>query len=364
MFDFFLSPFSEDIGIDLGTANTHVYVRGKGIVVREASVVAIHKKTGAVLAVGKEAKKMVGKTPENIMAIRPLREGVISDFEIAEKMLRLFIRRVHESPSRFPRIFHPRIVVGIPSGITEVERRAVRDAAQQSGAREVYLVEEPMAAALGSGLPITAPEGSLIVDIGGGTTEIAVISLGGIVVGKNLRVAGDKMTEAIAQYAREKYNLLLGEQTAEKVKIEVGNAILTGPTRAKHGSNLKTKHESGSEETLPLGVMRGRDLKTGLPKAVVLSPDEAKEALSGSLARIVDAVKGIIEATPPELLSDVLERGVTLAGGGALLRGIDQLLAKEAEVPVRVASDPMTCVVRGCGKALEDRNLLERIRVR
>jgi len=354
-----LSPFSEDIGIDLGTANTHVYVRGKGIVVREASVVAVHRKTGAVLAAGKEAKKMVGKAPENIRVVRPLREGVISDFEIAEKMLSLFIGRVRRTPSRFSRIFRPRMVVGIPSGITEVERRAVRDAALQSGAREAYLIEEPMAAALGAGLPISASEGSLIVDIGGGTTEIAVISLGGIVVGKNLRVAGDKMTESIAQYAREKYNLLLGEQTAEKVKIEVGNACEENAKRKTQNAKLKA-----SEGKTPLGVMRGRDLKTGLPKSVILSPEEAREALRGPLMRIIDAVKDVVEATPPELLSDVLARGVALAGGGSLLRGADQLLAKETGVPVKVASDPMTSVVRGCGKVLDDRNLLERVRVR
>lgn len=365
MFNFLLSPFSEDIGIDLGTANTLVYVRGKGILVREASVVALHKKTGAVLAVGEEAKKMVGKTPGNIVAVRPLREGVISDFEVAEKMLRLFIGKVHGLPSRFPMISRPRVVVGIPSGITEVERRAVRDAALHSGAREVFLIEEPLAVALGAGLPLLAPEGSLVVDIGGGTTEIAIISLGGIVVGKSLRVAGDKMTEAISEYARQNYNLLLGEQTAEKVKIEVGNAYgekrKTQPFDEAQGRSAKRKSGNLEEEKVEKGIMRGRDLKTGLPKAVVLSPEEAREALRGPLVGIVNAVKDIIEATPPELLSDVLERGVTLAGGGALLRGVDRLLAEEAKVPVKIAKDPMTCVARGCGKALEDPQLLERI---
>jgi len=348
------SSLSEDIGIDLGTANTHVYVKGKGIVIREASVVAMHRKTGAILAVGEEAKRMVGKTPENILAVRPLREGVISDFEAAEKLLRFFIERVRSSPSRLPLFFRPRVVVGVPSGITEVERRAVRNAAQQSGAREVFLIEEPLAAALGANLPISAPEGSLIVDIGGGTTEIAVISLGGIVVGKSLRVAGDKMTEAIIDYARSRYNLLLGEQTAERVKMEVGNA---------HCGRGLSPVDAGNGTRKP-GMMRGRDLETGLPRSVVLSPEEAREALKTPLTMIANAVKDIIEATPPELLSDVLERGVVLAGGGALLRNMDLFLAEAAEVPVHLAPDPMTCVVRGCGKTLDDLELLSRVRIK
>lgn len=348
MFDSLLASFSSEIGIDLGTANTLVMVRGKGIVIREASVVAIHRKTGAVLAVGSEAKRMVGKTPANILAVRPLREGVISDFEVAEKMLRLFIRRVHKVPSRFPRIFRPRVVTGIPSVITEVERRAVKNVTLRAGAREVFLIEEPLAAAVGAGLSICEPEGSLIVDIGGGTTELAVISLGGIVVGSSLRVAGDRMNEAIVEYAREQRNLLLGEQTAERLKIEVGSAI--------------PNWDRGSDEIE--GAMRGRDLATGLPKSLAVSSSEIREALAEPLSVIVNAVEDIIGATPPELLSDVLEKGMTLVGGGSLLRGMGKLLANKVGVPVRVVEDPMSCVVRGCGKTLEDRSLLERVRVK
>jgi len=351
MFDFLTSPFSEDIGIDLGTANVLVYVKGKGILVREPSVVALHKNSNTVLAVGKKAKKMVGKTPENILAVRPLREGVISDFEVAEEMLRFFIRRVYETPSRLPRIFRPRMVVGIPSGITEVERKAVRDAALQSGAREVFLLEEPMAAAVGAKLPVQEPEGSLIVDIGGGTTEMAIISLGGIVVGRSLRMAGDKLTQAIIEYVRNKHHLLLGEQTAERVKLSIGNAFFDD------GEN-QIDWEDGK------GMVRGRDLKTGLPKKIELSPFEIREALKPRLKNIINAVKDVVEATPPELLSDVLEGGITLVGGGALLRGLDQYLACEVDVPVNSVNDPMSCVVRGCGKALEDRELLELIRVK
>lgn len=357
MLESLFSSFSEDIGIDLGTANTLVYVRGRGITVREASVVALHRKTKALLAVGEEARRMVGKTPENILAVRPLREGVISDFEVAERMLQFFIVKARTKPSRFLGIFRPRIIIGVPSGITEVERRAVRDAALHLGAREVFLIEEPLAAAIGAGLPVSSPEGSLVVDIGGGTTEVAVISLGGIVVGKSLRVAGDEMTEAISEYARRKFNLLLGDQTAEKVKFEVGNAFEGLLESAAGPSELVSDGER-------VGLMRGRDLKTGLPKAVTLSEGGAREALQGPLGVIVSAVKDVIEATPPELLSDVLKRGAVLTGGGSLLRGIDRLLASAAGLPVLVADDPMTCVVRGCGELLEKPNLLERVRLR
>ncbi|MEA2020755.1 MAG: rod shape-determining protein [Patescibacteria group bacterium] len=349
MFDFLTSPFSEDIGIDLGTANVLVYLKGKGILVREPSVVAIHDKTGAVLAVGEKAKRMVGKTPQSISAVRPLREGVISDFDVAEKMLRLFIKRVYETPSKLPRIFRPRVVIGIPSGITEVERKAVRDAALQSGARKVFLVEEPMAAAIGAGLPIRDPEGSLIVDVGGGTTEIAIISLGGVVVGKSLRAGGDKLTSAIREYVRAKYQLLLGEQTAERLKIEVGGAI--------------PAEELEVEEPLVTN-MRGRHLKTGLPSQLEFSAQDAWEALKPSLSAICNAIKDLVEATPPELLSDVLEDGITLVGGGSLLRGFDVYLSREVGAPVHTVKDPMSCVVRGCGKLLEDPELLEMVHVK
>jgi len=342
MFDFLLTPFFSEVGIDLGTANTLVYVRGKGVLIREPK---------AVLAVGEDAKRMVGKAPGSILPISPLKEGVISDFEVTEKMLRFFIRKVHEVPSRLPRILRSRVVVGIPSGITEVERRAVRDAVLRAGAREAILIEEPLAAAIGAGLPVEEPEGSLVVDIGGGTTEIAVISLGGVVIGKSLRVAGGKMSEAIAAYARERYNLLLGEQTAEKVKIAVGNAY---PERDQSGE----QQNRSAQGTL----MRGRDLVSGLPKSIELTPDAAREALQPPILAIIAGVQDVIEATPPELLSDVLEGGLTLVGGGSLLRGMDRLLAEEIGVPVKLVDDPMACVVRGCGKSLEDRRLLERVR--
>jgi rod shape-determining protein MreB len=339
--------FSHDIGIDLGTANTIVLVRGKGIVIREPSVVAIHKKSKDILAVGAAAKEMVGKTPANILAVRPLREGVISDFETTEKMLHFFIGKVHESPSRLPKLPRPRVVIGIPSGVTEVERRAVSDAALSAGAREVHLIEEPMAAAIGAGMPINEPQGSLIVDIGGGTTEIAVISLGGIVVGKSLRVAGDSMDQNIIDFARRKFNLLLGERSAEEIKIKLGSAF---------------PFENPEEETRE-AALRGRALSTGLPKEIPALRPDIREAISPSINQIARAVKDAIEETPPELLSDVMKNGITLAGGGALLPGLDQLLSQECEVPVRRAKDPITCVVRGTGIALEELELLRRVEV-
>ncbi len=348
MFEFFTSPFSEDMGIDLGTANVLLYLRGKGILIREPSVVALHEKTGTVLAVGEKAKRMVGKTPQTINAVRPLREGVISDFEVAQKMLHLFIRRVYETPSRLPRIFRPRVVIGIPSGITEVERKAVRDAAVQAGAGKVFLVEEPMAAAIGAGLPVRDPEGSLIVDIGGGTTEIAIISLGGVVVGRSLRVAGDKFTQAVIEYVRRKHHLLIGDQTAEAVKINVGTACV----------------EESSEGNLKSYTARGRDLKSGLPRELEISAPEMKAALRMPLNSIASAVKDVVEATPPELLSDVLGGGITLVGGGSLLHGIDKFISEQVEVPVRSIEDPMSCVVRGCGLLLEDDELLKIIHVK
>ena len=324
--------FSKDIGIDLGTANTLVYVRGRGVVINEPSVVAINQKTGQVLAIGEEARKMVGRTPAHIVATRPLQDGVISDFEVTEQMLKYFIHKVHKgSIFLFPR---PRVVIGIPSGVTEVEKKAVEDAARNAGAREVYLIEEPIAAAIGARLPVQDAVGSMIVDIGGGTTEIAVISLGGMVTSRSIRVAGDKMNEDIINFAREERNLLLGERTAEEIKIEIGSCM-----------ELEEAMES---------VMRGRDLITGLPKEIIIYDKEVRDALAGSVRFLVSAVKETIEETPPELLADIMRNGIVLAGGGGLLRGFDELLAQETKVPVKLAEDPLTAVVRGTGVILEN----------
>jgi len=345
MLDRLWGLFSHDIGIDLGTANTMVLVRGRGIVIREPSVVAIHQKTRDILAIGAEAKRMVGKTPANILAVRPLREGVISDFDITEQMLRFFINKVHQTSSRLPKIPRPRVVIGIPSGVTEVERRAVSDAARNAGAREVHLLEEPVAAAIGAGLPIEEPEGSMIVDIGGGTTEIAVISLGGIVVGKSIRVAGDAMDQNIIDYARKNFNLLLGERTAERIKIKIGSAFPLEELEPQSAS------------------LRGRDLAGGLPREIPVSAEEIREALTPSVSYIVRTIKDAVEETPPELLADVMKSGIVLAGGASQLRGIDRLIATETEIPTVVAADPMTCVVRGAGKVLEELDLLKRVEV-
>lgn len=340
-----LGAFSHDIGIDLGTANTLVYVKGKGILIREPSVVTIHKKTKEVLAVGAEAKRMLGKTPQTIQAIRPLRDGVISDFYVAEKMIEYFIKAVHDIPSKFPKIPRPRVVLGVPSGITSVERKAVVDATRNAGARSAYLIEEPMAAAIGSGLPVQEPRGTMIVDMGGGTSEIAVISLGGIVINKSLRIAGDEMDQAIVNFAKEKYNLLLGERTAEEIKFTIGSA---------------TEFE-GEEEVE--AKFRGRDLRSGLPKTITVSAKDIREALKAPIDSIVNAVKDAIEETPPELVPDILKHGITLAGGTSQLRNFDKLLEEETKVPVKVAKDPMTCVVRGCGIVLDDLDLLERVKI-
>jgi len=334
-----LGLFSLDIGIDLGTANTLVSVRGKGIIIDEPSWVAINKKTKKVLAIGSEAKDMVGRTPANIVAIRPLRDGVISDFDITEKMLHYFIGKVHDQVILpIPR---PRVVVGIPNGCTEVEKRAAYDATVSAGAREAYLIEEPMAAALGAGLPITEAMGSMIVDVGGGTTEVAVFALGGIVVSRSIRVAGDELDEDIIQYARQKYNITIGERTAEKVKIEIGSAYPL------------------PEETTT--ILRGRNLITGLPQAIEVSSIEIREALSGSVNLIVDAVKDALDETPPELVADLMEQGVALAGGVGQLRGLAERLADETKMNVYVADDPMTCVARGAGLVLEDLDSLSKI---
>lgn len=339
--DAIFGKFSRDVGIDLGTANTLVYVRGKGIVINEPSVVAINTKTKQILAIGNEAKKMVGKTPGHIVATRPLVDGVISDFEVTEQMLRYFIDKVHQQTFSF--LNRPRVVIGIPSGVTEVERRAVQDATLNAGARMAFLIEEPMAAAIGARLPVQDPSGSMIVDIGGGTTEIALISLGGIVVSKSIRVAGDEMNENIVQFARDEFNLMLGERTAEEVKIKIGSAY---PLKER----METK-------------MRGRDLVTGLPKEVSVNDEQIRIALSRSVRTIVNSVRQTIEETPPELVADIMQRGIVLAGGGALLRGIDQLIARETQIPVTIADDPLTTVVRGAGIVLEDLETLREVLV-
>lgn len=331
--------FSLDIGIDLGTANTLVNVRGKGIIINEPSWVAIEKKTKKVLAIGSEAKEMVGRTPANIVAIRPLRDGVISDFDITEKMLRYFIAKAHDQVILpIPR---PRVVVGIPNGCTEVEKRAVYDAAISAGAREVYLIEEPKAAALGAGLPITEATGSMLIDVGGGTTEMAVFALGGIVVSRSIRVAGDEMDEDIIQYARQKYNILIGERMAERAKIEIGSA-----------------YPLPEEKTT---ILRGRNLITGLPQAIEVSSVEIREALSGSLNVIVDTIKSALDETPPELVADLMEQGIALAGGVGQLQGLAERLSDETKMHVYVADDPMTCVARGAGLVLEDLDRLSKI---
>lgn len=326
-----LGLFSRDISIDLGTATTLVLVQGQGIVIHEPSIVAIDKKTKKVMAIGAEAKEMVGRTPGNIVAVRPLRDGVISDFEITEKMLRHFINKVHER-ARIPSP-RPRVAIGIPSGVTEVERRAVHDAAVRAGAREVYLIEEPTAAAIGARLPISDSVGSMIVDIGGGTTEVAVISLSGIVVSRSMRIAGDEMDEQIIQYARQKYNLLIGERMAERTKIAIGSAF-----------------PLPEEQTM---TIRGRNLITGLPDAVEVSSIEIREALSGPVNAIIDTIKSAIDETPPELVADLMEQGIALAGGSSLLQGLPERLSEETRMRVYRADDPVTCVVWGGAKLLE-----------
>lgn len=323
---------SHDIGIDLGTAYSLVYVKGKGVVINEPSVVAINKKTKQVLAIGEEAKKMVGRTPSHIVAIRPLVDGVISDFEVTEAMLKYFIEKVHRE--KFSLVPRPRVVVGIPYGVTEVERRAVEEGALNAGARQVYLIEEPLAAAIGARLPIQEATGNLIVDIGGGTTEVAVISLGGIVISRSLRIAGDELSEDIITMAREQFNLLLGERTAEEIKIKIGSAY---PLEKE----LKAS-------------MKGRDLVTGLPKEIFVNNEQIRQSFHKSLNQIVEAIKTTVEETPPELLADIMDRGIVLAGGGALLRGLDHLISDATKVKVHIADDPLTCVVRGTGLVLED----------
>ncbi len=338
MLDAFLGMFSRDIGIDLGTANTLVHVRDRGIVISEPSVVAIDQRTKRVLAIGAEAKRMLGRTPANIVAVRPLRDGVISDFDVTEQMIKYFVHKVHDRVGLIPR---PRMLIGIPSGVTEVEKRAVRDAALNAGARWARLIEEPMAAAIGAGLPVGEPTGSLIVDIGGGTTEVAVISLGGIVVSRSLRIGGDELDQDIIAYARREYNLLLGERTAEDVKIAVASAY------------------PGDYDDQRV-TLRGRDLLTGLPRAVEVTAEQIREAIESSVQQIVDTIKDTIEETPPELVADIMDQGIVLAGGGALLQGLDRRVSEATQMPVHVADDPLTCVARGTGKALEELDVMER----
>ncbi len=332
-----LGLFSNDLGIDLGTANTLVYVKGQGIVLCEPSVVAIHRANGGVLAVGEEAKRMLGRTPGSILAIRPMKNGVIADFEVTEAMLRYFIKKVHTHRV----VVRPRMVIAIPSGITEVEKRAVRDSALHAGAREVHLVPEPVAAAIGVGLPIHEPSGNLIVDIGGGTTEMAVISLSDIVFSKSIRVGGDEMDEAIVQHMKKTYNLMIGERTAEEIKLKIGSAFPL-------------------EQELTMEV-RGRDLVAGLPKTVTISSEETREALADPVSQILETVRLTLENTPPELSADLIERGAVLAGGGSLLKGMDRLLSEETGLPFHLADDPITAVALGTGKYLSDLKTLRRI---
>ena len=329
--------FSRDMGIDLGTANTLVHVKGRGIVLCEPSVVAIQRDNGEVLAVGEEAKQMIGRTPGNIVAVRPLKDGVIADFDVTQAMLKYFIGKAMNNKS----FVRPRVVVGVPSGVTEVEKRAVIDAAIQAGAREAYLIEEPMAAAIGAGLPVHDPTGNMVVDIGGGTTEIAVISLGGIVTSCSIRIGGDEMDDAIVQYIKRTYNLMIGERTAEEVKINIGSAIVPQ-----------------GNETMDI---RGRDLVSGLPKTLTVKASEIKDALSEPVQKIIDAVKGTLEKTPPELAADVMDHGIMMTGGGGLLRDLDRLLSKETGMPVLIAEDALSCVGEGTGKSLESIELLKRI---
>jgi rod shape-determining protein MreB len=337
MFGYLLGLFSNDIGIDLGTANTIVYVKGQGIVLMEPSVVAVQAGTNNVLAVGEEAKRMLGRTPGSIVAIRPLKDGVIADFDITESMLRYFIRKVHQRNS----LVAPRVVIAVPSGITEVEKRAVKDSAEQAGARLVYLIEEPMAAAIGIGLPVQEPAANMVVDIGGGTTEIAIISLAGIVFSKSVRVGGDEMDEVIIQYLKRNYNLMVGERTAEEIKISIGSA-----------------YPMAEEMTMEV---KGRDLIAGLPKTLRITSEEVREALSESIATIVEAMRIALERCPPELSADLVDRGLIMTGGGSLLRGFPRLISEETGLPVHLAEEPLKTVALGTGKVLDELYFLQKL---
>lgn len=377
MFDSIFSLFSHDLGIDLGTANTLVFIRGKGIAVREPSIIARHLRSKKIIAVGTEAKKMLGKTPGTIEAIRPLEHGVISDFDGATYMLQYYIRQVHETGRRLPILARPRVVVGIPSGVTEVERRAVWESALSAGARECYLIEEPMAAAIGAGVSVFEPTGVMTVDIGGGTTEIAVISLGGIVVNRSLKMAGYDMDQAIVHYIRLKHGLIIGEKTAEEVKIKIGSAY----TKVKKSVDKRRHHEMAStpgvqkteEENLNsqvsslnserVALIRGRDVERGLPRSLRITEGEIREAIGPVINDIIDSVMEVVEETPPELTSDILEHGILLTGGGALLKGIDELIVDRTKLPVTIVEDPLTTVVRGCAKLLDEPALLNQVKV-
>ena len=385
MFKNLFSLFSNDIGIDLGTANTLVFVKGKGVVIREPSVVAIHKKTKKLIALGTEAKKMLGKTPESIVTIKPLKGGVISDFDATSAMIKRFIEDIHQAGSSLPFVLsRPRVVIGIPSSVTEVERRAVWEAALSAGAREAFLIEEPMAAAIGEGISVFAPTGKMVVDIGGGTTEIAIISLGGIVVSRSLKIAGDEMDQAISHYIRLRHGLLLGEKTVEDLKIKLGTAYerKLKVTRSKsvrqaqdeisgqESQKLKVDEEQRLEskkndekENDRVAIVRGRDIESGLPKSLRVTEVEVREALAPVVSKIVEAVADVLEEAPPELTSDILEHGILLTGGGSLLYGLDQLIVDRTHIPVIRSEDPLTTVVRGTGKVLEDENLLNRVKV-
>jgi rod shape-determining protein MreB len=334
-----LGWFSQDLAIDLGTANTLVYVRGRGIVLDEPSVVAIEKRTGRILAVGAEAKRMLGRTPGNIVAIRPMRDGVIADFEVAEKMLSHFINKAHNRTT----FVRPRVVICVPSKITQVEQRAVRDSAELAGAREVYMIEEPIAAAIGAGLPIAEPYGNMVVDVGGGTTDVAVISLAGIVYSESVKVAGDKMDDAISNYIKRKYNLLIGDHMAEMVKLEIGSA-----------------YPLDERKTF---IIKGRDLISGIPKTLTIDDAEIREALAEPISAIVNAIKVALENTPPELAGDIIDRGIVLTGGGSLLRGLDIRLREETNLPIITVDNPLTTVVLGTGKALEELELLKKVSI-
>ena len=373
MFGKFFSLVSHDIGIDLGTANTLVWVKGKGIVIREPSVVAMHKKSKKVIAIGSEAKKMIGKTPPTISIIRPLRGGVIADFDATSNMISYYIQSIHEVGNVFPAAWSkPKVVIGIPSAVTEVQRRAVWEAALSAGAREAFLIEESMAAAIGEGVSVFAPTGTMIVDIGGGTTEIAIISLGGIVVSKSLLLAGDEMDRAIAHYIRLRHGLLLGERTVEELKIKIGSASENSKFKIQN-SKLKEENSKVEEKEISkseieknrdkVAVVRGRDIETGLPKSLRVTEAEVREALAPVLSEIIEGISDVLEDAPPELTSDILEHGILLTGGGSLLPGIDKIIVERIHIPVIKSEDPLTAVVRGTGKVLEDTALLQRVKV-
>ncbi len=340
MLNWFYGLFSNDLAIDLGTANTKIYVRGRGIVSCEPSVVAVqkdHRGSRKVLAVGRDAKEMLGKTPGNIVAIRPMKDGVIADFEVTEAMLRYFINRAHDRKT----LVRPRIIICVPFGITEVEKRAVKESAESAGAREVYLIEEPMAAAIGAGLPITEPTGNMVVDIGGGTTEVAVISLAGIVYSKSVKIGGDKMDEAIIQHMKRKYNLLIGERSAETIKCEIGSAYPFDEPRTQE--------------------VKGRDLVAGIPKSALVNSDEIRDALTDPVSGIIEAIRQALEGTPPELSADIVDKGIVLTGGGGLLGGLDRLIREETGLPVTLSEDPISAVVLGAGRALDELDLLSEV---